>query len=194
MLEQKAGDGGRKAILGHRMGEKSVINMTRVAALSILIGSGAFATVASAQSFTDKLKGLFGGGSKPEELPPVDPGEAQPDLTCPQVTIRYGASTYAVAAPGKQPVGNDVRYQATITKLARDCTRTGGDSEKVIATKAYRTTVNMAEDESAPFTFVAEDLVYPAPGVNVADKYIFYVGFDPQLASADKPKPARKKK
>jgi len=229
MLEQKAGDGGRKAILGHRMGEKSVINMTRVAALSILIGSGAFATAASAQSFTDKLKGLFGGGSKSEEPPPVDPGEAQPDLTCPQVTIRYGASTYAVAAPGKQPVGNDVRYQATITKLARDCTRTGGDitarigiqgrvivgpagapasvevplrvavvqggvGEKVIATKAYRTTVNMAEDESVPFTFVAEDLVYPAPAVNVADKYIFYVGFDPQLAAADKARPAKKRK
>jgi len=211
------------------MGEKSVINMVRVAALSILIGPGAFATAASAQSFTDKLKGLFGGGSKSEEPPPVDPGEAQPDLSCPQVTIRYGASTYAVAAPGKQAVGNDVRYQATITKLARDCTKTGGEitarigiqgrvivgpagaptsvevtlrvavvqggvGEKVIATKAYRTTVNMAEDESAPFTFVAEDLVYPAPGPNVADKYIFYVGFDPQLAAADKAKPAKKKK
>ena len=70
----------------------------------------------------------------------------------------------------------------------------GGVGEKVIATKAYRTTVNMAEDESVPFTFVAEDLVYPAPGVNVADKYIFYVGFDPQLASGDKTKPAKKKK
>jgi hypothetical protein len=30
-----------------------------------------------------------------------------------------------VAAPGKQPVGNDLRYQATITRTARDCTRTG---------------------------------------------------------------------
>jgi hypothetical protein len=211
------------------MGEKSVINMARVAVLSVLIGSGAFATAASAQSFTDKLKGLFGGGGKPEAPPAVDPGEPQADLTCPQVTIRYGASTYAVAAPGKQPVGNDVRFQATITKLARDCTRTGGEitarigiqgrviagpagapasidvplrvavvqggvGEKVIATKAYRTTVNMAEDESVPFTFVVEDLVYPTPAPNVADNYIFYVGFDPQLAAADKAKPARKRK
>ena len=30
------------------------------------------------------------------------------------------------AAPGKQPVGNDLRYQATITTTARECTRTGG--------------------------------------------------------------------
>jgi hypothetical protein len=46
-------------------------------------------------------------------------------LTCPPVSIRAGASTYAVAASGKQPVGNDVRYQATITRTARQCTRIG---------------------------------------------------------------------
>jgi hypothetical protein len=211
------------------MSEKSIINIARVAALSLLIGSGAFVSVASAQSFTDKLKGLFGGGKSEEPPPTVDPSEAQPDLTCPQVTIRAGASTYAVAAPGKQAVGNDVRYQATITKLARDCTRVGGEitarigiqgrviagpsgapptvdvplrvavvqggvGEKVIATKAYRTAVTMGEDESVPFTFVAEDLVYPAPAPDAADKYIFYVGFDPQLVSGEKAKPAKKKK
>jgi hypothetical protein len=122
-----------------------------------------------------------------------------------------------------------VRYQATITKMARECTKTGdsitarigiqgrvitgpagaptsvevplrvavvqgGVGEKVIATKAYRTTVNLAEDESAPFSFVAEDLVYPVPAPSVADNYIFYVGFDPQLVAGDKPKPAKKKK
>jgi hypothetical protein len=186
---------------------------------------------ASAQSFTDKLKGLFGGGSKPDEQqqPQADPSEPQADMDCPQVTIRAGASTFAVAAPGKQAIGNDVRYQATITKMARDCTKAGGEitarigiqgrviagpagappsievplrvavvqggvGEKVIATKAYRTTVNMGEDESVPFTFVAEDIVYPTPSGRDADKYIFYVGFDPQLAAADKPKPVRKKK
>ena len=210
------------------MGEKSFDNLARLAALSLLIVSGLFVPAVSAQSFSDKLKDLFGG--KKEDQPPiVDPGEPRADLTCPQVTIRAGASTYAVAAPGKQPIGNDVRYQATITKMARECTKTGdsitarvgiqgrviagpagapssvevplrvavvqgGVGEKVIATKAYRTTVNMAEDESAPFSFVAEDLVYPVPASNVADNYIFYVGFDPQLIAGDKPRPATKKK
>jgi hypothetical protein len=198
----------------------------RVAAL-LLIGSTALVPAVSAQSFTDKLKDMFGG--KKEEPPIIDPGEPKTDLTCPQVSIRAGASTFAVAAPGKQAVGNDVRYQATITKMARECTKTGesiaarigiqgriivgpagapssvevplrvavvqgGVGEKVIATKAYRTTVNLGEDESAPFSFVAEDLVYPAPAPNVADNYIFYVGFDPQLVAGDKPKPAKKKK
>jgi len=214
------------------MGKKSISNVACVAALALLIGSGAWLAPASAQSFTDKLKGFFGGGSKSEEQqqPQADPSEPQPDMDCPQVTIRAGASTYAVAAPGQQAVGNAVRYQATITKMARDCTKAngeitarigiqgrviagpagappsievplrvavvqGGVGEKVIATKAYRTTVNMGEDESVPFTFVAEDLVYPAPQGRAADSYVFYVGFDPQLVSAaDKPKAVKKKK
>jgi hypothetical protein len=31
-----------------------------------------------------------------------------------------------VGAPGKQPVGNDLRYQATISKIARECSVTAG--------------------------------------------------------------------
>jgi hypothetical protein len=214
------------------MGKKSVGDIARVATLALLIGAGASVAPASAQSFTDKLKGFFGGGSKSEEQqqPQGDPSEALPDLDCPQVTIRAGASTFAVAAPGKPAVGNDVRYQATITKMARECTKAngevtarigiqgrviagpagapatlevplrvavvqGGVGEKVIATKAYRTTVNMGESESVPFTFVAEDLVYPVPTGQDADRYIFYVGFDPQLVSAaEKPAKAGRKK
>ena len=211
------------------MSEKAFNKVARVAALSLLIGSSAFVASASAQSFTDKLKGLFGGNKSEEQQPPLISNEPQQDMDCPQVTIRAGASTYAVAAPGKPAVGNDVRYQATIVKLARECTKNGGEitarigiqgrvivgpsgappslevplrvavvqggiGEKVIATKAYTTTVTMSEDESVPFTFVAEDLVYPAPVGAAADNYIFYVGFDPQLVSGEKAKPARKKK
>ena len=214
------------------MGQKSSILIARAAALSLLIASSAFVPPATAQqSFTDKLKGLFGGGSKPQEqqqAPPVDPTAPQVMNDCPQVTIRAGASTYAVAAPGKQPIGNDVRFEATITKLARDCTRLGGDitarigiqgrvivgpsgappsvevplriavvqggvGEKVIATKAYRTTVNVGEEDNVPFSFVADDMVYPAPSGAAADNYIFYVGFDPQALSPE-PKARPKKK
>jgi hypothetical protein len=62
----------------------------------------------------------------------------------------------------------------------------GGVRRKVIATKAYQTTVTMTEDGSEPFTLVAEDLVYPAPPARSAMTYVFYIGFDPQ---ALKPEP-----
>ena len=87
------------------------------------------AAPASAQSLGDRFKSLFGGKSEeppanaaPSEQPPVDP-----DLSCPPVSIRAGASTYAVAAPGKQPVGNDLRFQATITRTARECSINGSE-------------------------------------------------------------------
>ncbi|CCD99304.1 hypothetical protein [Bradyrhizobium sp. STM 3809] len=190
------------------------------------LSATSMAPPAVAQSLTDRFKSLFGGGSddKQENLPasggpPADPTEG---LTCPPVNIRAGASTYAVAMPGKQAVGNDVRFQASITKTARECNLNGneiigkigiqgrvvagpagapatvdipmriavvqgGIGEKVIATKAYRTTVQMTADGSVPFTIVAEDMVYPVPppGTN-ADNYVFYIGFDPQALTPER--------
>lgn len=201
-----------------------------VIALALSVLSAAVSPVA-AQSLTDRFKSLFGGKSDEPAQPKPAPAPGQPaaddDLDCPQVTVRAGASTYGVGATGKPAVGNDVRFQASITKMARECVRNGADivarigiqgrviagpagapntvevplrvavvqggvGEKVIASKAYRTTVEMSEGGSVPFTFVAEDLSYPMPSAAVADSYIFYVGFDPQ-ALAPEPK-ARKKK
>jgi hypothetical protein len=210
------------------------------AALALSIGSGLWAPPASAQSLTDRFKSLFNGGSSSSQpaqppVPGTPPGstdatpEGQSDMNCPPVSIRAGASTYVVGATGKDAVGNDVRYQATITRTARDCTRSGGEitarigiqgrviagpagapetvqvplrvavvqggvSEKTIATKAYRTTVTMAEDGSVPFTLVADDLVYPLPADAVADSYIFYIGFDPQALAPEPKAPAKRRK
>src|ERR1700722_4146229 len=89
------------------------------------------------------VRKIFGEEPKPEQLPTIGDrfnqlfggksqavGEAAPapdnGVDCPPVNIRPGASTYAVAAPGKQPTGNDLRFQATITRTARDC-RLNGD-------------------------------------------------------------------
>jgi hypothetical protein len=97
-----------------------------LAAVVLAIGCGAVAPPASAQSLSDRFKSLFGGGSKQDDVPIVDPQGPAPELNCPPVSIRAGASTYLVGAPGKQAVGNDVRFQASITKTARDCTLENG--------------------------------------------------------------------
>jgi hypothetical protein len=169
------------------MGDNRLARVMAAAAVGLAC---LMAAPASAQSITDRFKSLFGGKSD-EEPATTAPGSAVPqdtgDLTCPPVTVRAGASTYAVAAPGKQPVGNDLRFQATISKMAR------GVSEKTIATKAYQTTVNMTEGGSEPFTLVAEDLTYPAPPGAVGDSYIFYIGFDPQALKPERPAPKKKK-
>jgi hypothetical protein len=77
----------------------------------------------SSPSIGDRFGQLF--GSKSQAVGEKAPPPVDNELSCPPVSIRAGASTYAVAAPGKQPVGNDLRYQATITRTARDCKLTG---------------------------------------------------------------------
>ena len=213
------------------MGDKARMKIVGLAAVSLALACGLVAAPAGAQSLTDRFKSLFGGKSdEPQPQAPVVSSEPQTEENCPPVSIRAGASTYAVGAPGKPAVGNDMRYQASIAKTARDCTKAngeitarigiqgrviagpagapasveiplriavvqGGVTEKVIATKAYRTTVAMSEEGSVPFTMVIDDLVYPAPAGAVGDSYIFYLGFDPQaLAPEPKAKPSKKKK
>ena len=100
-----------------------------VAALSLAMGCAMLASPASSQSITDQLKSLFGGKSEEAPAPGAPPAADQPpsDLSCPPVSIRAGASTYQVAAPGKQPVGQDLRFQATITRTARECSYNSGE-------------------------------------------------------------------
>jgi hypothetical protein len=216
---------------GTSMGDRPVIRRAIGAVTAAAVVLSLASQPAAAQSLSDRFKSLFGGSSeeKPKEATPPAEATGETDLTCPPITVRAGASTFKVAAPGKEAVGNDLRYQATISKTARECTINGGEitakigiqgrviagpagappsvqvplrvavvqagiGEKVIATKAYQTTVTMTEDSSVPFVLVAEDLVYPAPKGAVADSYVFYVGFDPQaLKPEPKPKASKKK-
>jgi hypothetical protein len=111
------------------MGDIRLVEIAIVAAVSAGLGCG-LAQPASAQSLSDRFKSLFGGKSdEPAEsaAPAAPKSQIPPDLFCPPVSIRAGASTYAVAAPGKQPVGNDLRFQATITKTARECDYNAGE-------------------------------------------------------------------
>jgi len=88
---------------------------------SSIFGGGASSD--SSPSLGSRFSELF--GSKSQAVGEAAPAPVDNELSCPPVSIRAGASTYAVAAPGKQAVGNDLRYQASITRTARDCTRNG---------------------------------------------------------------------
>jgi hypothetical protein len=84
---------------------------------------GGSSDTSSSPSISSRFSELF--GSKSQAVGEAAPPPVNSELSCPPVTIRAGASTYAVGAPGKEAVGNDLRYQATITRTARDCTQSG---------------------------------------------------------------------
>jgi hypothetical protein len=105
------------------MGDNRLVKAVMLAGLAY----GVLAAPASAQSLSDRFKSLFGGKSEEPAAAPASPDSQDVgELTCPPVSIRAGASTYAVGAPGKEPVGNDLRFQATITKTARECSINAG--------------------------------------------------------------------
>lgn len=79
-------------------------------------------------SISDRFSQLFGSNSQPATTATSAPTpSSEPSLpTCPSVSIRPGAATFAVGLPGKEAAGNDLRYQATIVRTARDCTLNDG--------------------------------------------------------------------
>ncbi|UFX46087.1 hypothetical protein HAP47_0005060 [Bradyrhizobium sp. 41S5] len=111
------------------MGDR-VIRFALAAAVSIGLGATLLPEASSAQSLSDRFKSLFGGGSSDSK--PATPAAPQPlndadaELTCPPVQIRSGASTYSVAVDGKEAVGNDVKFLASITRTARQCNLNSG--------------------------------------------------------------------
>ena len=96
------------------------------AVLSGCAGGSMFgASSDSSPSIGTRFSQLF--GSKSQAVGETAPPPVDNELSCPPVSIRAGASTYGVAAPGKQPVGADLRFQATITRTARECSYNSGE-------------------------------------------------------------------
>ncbi len=104
---------------------RTVLALAAAAALLSGCGGGSMFGSSSdpSPSMSDRFGQLFGSKSQAVGEKPPDP--AVNELSCPPVTIRAGASTFAVGLPGKPATGSDLRYQATITRTARDCTQVG---------------------------------------------------------------------
>jgi len=93
--------------------------------LSGCAGSDLFGGLSNSYaSIGDRFGQIF--GSKSQAVGDAPPPAEQNELSCPAVSIRPGASTYAVGMPGKPASGSDLRYQATIVRTARDCNLADG--------------------------------------------------------------------
>jgi hypothetical protein len=238
----------RRAYLGRVRGANAGVFKTgafKAGVLRGLVATTAGLLLASCaggggSSMGDRFSQLFGSsgsGSTQAQLVGTPPtpfaggdaavGPGGPYQDCPGVAIREGASTLQVGVrPGTVTDNNEVRYQGTISRNARDCTLFGGQvnvrvgiegriivgpagappavdvpirvaivqegvQPKTIATKLYRTTVDLGGKENVPFSFVAEDVAFPVPAPAVAQSYVIYIGFDPDGARSQ-PAPRQK--
>jgi len=182
----------------------------------------------------DRFSQLFGGSSSTTNAqlvgtPPAPFGGAGAPQggayeDCPAVAVREGASTLQVGLrPGQITDNNELRYQGTISRNARDCTQYAGQvntrvgiqgriivgpagapaavdvpiriaivqegvQPRTVATKLYRTTVDLGGQSNVSFSFVAEDLSFPVPSPEAASAYVIYIGFDPESARTPPPR------
>lgn len=180
----------------------------------------------SSPSFTERFRNLFGSSEKASAAQPAAASSAQPassetKVNCPPTDVRQGAATLQMTAPGEDNA-MAVRYQATFSRTARQCTVSAGTltikvgvqgrlvlgpagtpgethvplryalvqegiQPKTIWSKLYMLPVAITADQpSVPFTHVVEDLVVPLPPGDELDRYVVYVGFDPQGAELEK--------
>ena len=77
-------------------------------------------------SFGSRVSSLF-SSAKPGVTQPASPTPSAPDVECPGVDIRTGASTLNIAATKTgQATAGDLRYQLSFGQTARECTVQGG--------------------------------------------------------------------
>jgi len=82
--------------------------------------SGASSIVDSSPSLGSRFANLF-SSAKPGVTQPASPTPSAPEVECPGVDIRTGASTLEVAAKSNQPTAGDLRYQLSFGQTAREC-------------------------------------------------------------------------
>jgi hypothetical protein len=98
-----------------------------------LIVSGIVVSGCSSASSVGSSDGWFGGrfsnlfaSATPGVMQPASPTPSAPDVECPGVDIRTGASTLNIAAKAGQATAGDLRYQLSFGQTARECTVQGG--------------------------------------------------------------------
>lgn len=104
-----------------------------------------------------------------------------------QITARIGIQGRVIVGPAGAPSTVDVPIRVAVVQ--------DGAPEKIIFTKAFKTSVELPAGElNSEFSLVAEGLVYPVPTAAANDQYIFYVGFDPAGVKPEAPARGKKKK
>ncbi len=75
-------------------------------------------------TFSSRISSFFASAT-PGTSQPHSPTPSAPEVECPGVDIRNGASTLNIAAKGDQATAGDLRYQLSFGQTARECSVQG---------------------------------------------------------------------
>jgi hypothetical protein len=96
---------------------------TLLASAAVLSGCSLASSVGSSDSspsFGSRFASFFSGAT-PGVTQPHSPTPSAPDVECPGVDIRTGASTMNIAAKTADATAGDLRYQLSFGQTAREC-------------------------------------------------------------------------
>ena len=94
---------------------------------AMLSGCSSASSVGSVESsLSSRFASLFSTAS-PGVKQPSSPTPSAPEIECPGVDIRAGASTLNIAAKATQATAGDLRYQLSFGQTARECLVQGSD-------------------------------------------------------------------
>ena len=79
-----------------------------------------------APSLSSRFASFFSSAT-PGVKQPASPTPSAPEVECPGVDIRAGASTLNIAAKNSQATASDLRYQLSFGQTARECQVQGGN-------------------------------------------------------------------
>jgi hypothetical protein len=107
--------------------DKPIPGGSRVLALlmgaTVLSGCSLASSIGSSDSvssISSRFTSLFSSAT-PGVTQPASPTPSSPDIECPGVDIRTGASTLEIAAKSGQATAADLRYQLSFGQTAREC-------------------------------------------------------------------------
>jgi hypothetical protein len=81
---------------------------------------------AAQPSFKDKVASFFSGASAKGSQPVANASPQQPDVECPLIDIREGASTLTIPPPNGENNAMALKYQGTFIRAARECAVVNG--------------------------------------------------------------------
>jgi hypothetical protein len=103
-----------------KRGRAAAVLMVSAAVLSGCSWASSIGTSEDSPSIASRFTSLF-SSAKPGVTQPASPVPSAPEVECPGVDIRTGASTLEVAAKSDQPTAGDLRYQLSFGQTAREC-------------------------------------------------------------------------